>query len=140
MTRQHDRISVRDFGLDNKTDADGLAVGRPSGFVGQTLEKLISGVYTVADDNLYISLVTLADSENVYTEPSAMAGMPGPARLLKSTAGQKYIENQLLGDKIKNAAHIAWATGGSMVPAAVMKAYYEKGRRLLTGVPPPVLE
>jgi D-serine dehydratase len=27
------------------------------------------------------------------------------------------------------AHHIAWATGGSMVPAAEMQAYLERGRR-----------
>ena len=46
MTRLHNRISVRDFGLNNITDADGLAVASPSGFVGKTLEQMISGVYT----------------------------------------------------------------------------------------------
>lgn len=43
MTGMHDKVSVQDFGIDNLTDADGLAVGRASGFVGKTLENLISG-------------------------------------------------------------------------------------------------
>jgi D-serine dehydratase len=28
---------------------------------------------------------------------------------------------------MKNATHIMWATGGSMVPTEVMKEYYKKG-------------
>ena len=45
------RYRVQDFGIDNITDADGLAVGRASGFVGKTLENLISGSYTVKDES-----------------------------------------------------------------------------------------
>ena len=40
MTGKHNKISVQDFGIDNITAADGLAVGRASGFVGKTLENL----------------------------------------------------------------------------------------------------
>jgi D-serine dehydratase len=47
MTGLYDRVSVQDFGLDNKTEADGLAVGKLSGLVGNMVESLISGIYTV---------------------------------------------------------------------------------------------
>ncbi len=77
MTEQHDKVSVQDFGIDNITEADGLAVGRPSGFVGKTLDELLSGVYTVQDDQLYVLLSKLIDSEKIYLEPSALAGVPG---------------------------------------------------------------
>ena len=66
MTELHDKVCVQDFGIDNITDADGLAVGRPSGFVGKTLENLISGLYTVQDENLYVLLSMITDSENIY--------------------------------------------------------------------------
>jgi D-serine dehydratase len=52
MTGLYDRVSVQDFGLDGATDADGLAVGRPSAFVGKAVEQMISGVYTVRDETL----------------------------------------------------------------------------------------
>lgn len=134
MTEMHDKVCVQDFGIDNVTEADGLAVGRASGFVGKTLENLISGSYTVTDDKLHILLSILADSENIYLEPSALAGVPGPTQLFKTDSGQKYIENNNLKDKMKNASHIAWATGGSMVPKEVMKAYYKKGCELRTNL------
>ncbi|UED71532.1 D-serine ammonia-lyase [Brevibacillus sp. HD3.3A] len=127
MTGYHDKLAVQDFGIDNKTDADGLAVGRPSRFVGKVMEPLLSGVYTVADGELYRLLRALRDSESVRLEPSALAGMPGPIRLLAQAAGQQYIEQHGLADKMKNATHIAWATGGSMVPAHIQEAYYAKG-------------
>jgi len=132
MTELHDKVSVQDFGIDNITDADGLAVGRPSGFVGKTLENLISGLYTAKDEKLYILLSTLIDSENIYLEPSALAGIPGPTELFKNEAGQRYIENNNLKDKMKNSSHIAWATGGSMVPISVMEGYHKKGKELST--------
>ncbi|SNT08579.1 D-serine ammonia-lyase [Anaerovirgula multivorans] len=119
MTELHDQVSVQDFGIDNITEADGLAVGRASGFVGKTLEELISGVYTIDDDALYILLKDLADTENIYLEPSALAGMLGPVTLIKEQAAGELEDQGLV--------HIVWATGGSLVPKEIMEAYYKKG-------------
>ncbi len=130
MTNLHEKVCVQDFGIDNITAADGLAVGRPSGFVGKTLENLLSGVYTVEDDLLYVLLHKLANIEKIYLEPSALAGIPGVVQLFKSKEGQEYLKNHNLKDKMKNAIHIAWATGGSMVPKDVMDTYYKKGGEL----------
>ncbi len=133
MTGRHNEVSANDFGLDNITDADGLAVGRPSGFVGKTLEKDISGVFTIADERLYRLLKLLADSENIFLEPSALAGLVGPWRLISTAAGQKYIQKHRLTDSLPQAAHIAWATGGGMVPPDIRREFYEKGQSLLAG-------
>lgn len=127
-TGLHDRVSVQDFGIDNLTAADGLAVGRPSGFVGKTMRHLIDGVYTVSDDNLYRLLARMADTQNLYMEPSALAGLPGMARVL---ADAEYLERHDLTDKMNQATHIAWCTGGSMVPKEEMDGYYRKGKALL---------
>ena len=127
MTNMHDKVCVGDFGIDNITEADGLAVGRPSGFVGKTLENLISGSYTVKDENLFMFLSMMIDSENINLEPSALAGIPGLIELFRTESGQKYVETNNLKDIMKNAVHVAWATGGSMVPKEIMESYYEKG-------------
>lgn len=113
MTGYHDKISVQDFGIDNVTAADGLAVGRASAFVGQLLSKLISGSYTVSDDNLFKGLAIMYDEENIKLEPSALAGVIGPAAVNSK------------------GTHIAWSTGGDMVPDKVYKEYYLKGKRLI---------
>ena len=126
-TGLHDGVSVQDFGIDNLTAADGLAVGRPSGFVGRALHEMLDGVYTVSDDNLYRYLVMMADAEKLALEPSAVAGVPGIVRVL---GDQNYLAQHNLAGKMSNATHLAWCTGGSMVPADEMAAYYEKGKML----------
>jgi D-serine dehydratase len=127
ITGLHDQISVQDIGIDNITAADGLAVGRPSGFVGKLMEPLLSGSYTVSDRTLYRLLYALADTEKIYLEPSALAGALGPIQLLKTESGQKFVNTHLLQDKMKHATHIIWATGGSMVPKDVMDEYLQIG-------------
>lgn len=110
MTNLHDKISVQDIGLDNKTIADGLAVGRASRFVGNSLRNLISGVYTISDENLMKLLKVMYRSENIKLEPSALAGLYGVL------SEKKY-------HKDKNITHIVWATGGGMVPKEVFNDY-----------------
>lgn len=131
MSGEHDKVCVQDFGIDNITAADGLAVGRASRFVGKTMENLLSGIYTVNDDTLYRLLSALADTEDLYVEPSALAGAPGVFELFMTEAGQRYIEDQGLKGKMLNATHIIWATGGNMVPKAEMNKYYRKGVELV---------
>jgi D-serine dehydratase len=127
VTGLHDKVSVQDFGIDNLTAADGLAVGRPSRFVGQTIEPFLSGSYTVSDDQLYKLLRAMIDTENIQLEPSALASVFGPIQLFKEKEGQEYLKKHNLESKMKNATHIMWATGGSMVPKEVMEEYYKKG-------------
>lgn len=128
MTGLHDQISVQDVGIDNKTEADGLAVGRPSGFVGKVMEPLLSGIYTVSDKQLYLLLKKLVDTEDIHLEPSALAGMIGPIKLGKE--GTDYLMKHNLTEKMRNGTHIIWGTGGSMVPEDIMKQYYQKGLNL----------
>ncbi len=129
MTGLHDAISVEDIELDNKTEADGLAVGRASKFVGKVMETYISGCYTVTDEELFTSLGLAMDSEKLFLEPSAHAGMFGPIRLMKN--GQSYLEKHNLADKMEQATHLIWATGGSMVPDSMRATYLAKSRDLV---------
>ena len=120
-------MCVQDFGIDNHTAADGLAVGRPSRFVGRAVAPLLSGCYTVSDERLYRLLRDMADTEGIRLEPSALAGVPGMG-LLCAGPGAEYARSR--GLNMGNATHIAWATGGSMVPADVWQGYYDTGAAL----------
>jgi len=128
-TGLHDAIAVTDIGIDNKTAADGLAVGRASGFVGRAMAKLIDGCYTLSDKTMYRMLAALDHSENIQLEPSALAGMAGPMRIGSSQAWQ--LKHGLTSDQMAQATHLVWATGGGMVPEEEMQAYLAEGRRAL---------
>ena len=141
----HNGISVQDLGLSGQTEADGLAVGRASGFVGRMMVPHLSGEVTVRDGRLFDYLRDLLKTENIFLEPSACAGFEGVVRLGKDPAMRDYLWLALRADAVwkdadqeeavredaaqtaapkqssldqvmKSAAHIVWATGGSFVP------------------------
>ena len=123
-TGLHSKVSVQDLGLTGLTEADGLAVGRPSGFVGGVMEPLLSGEVTIADPKLYTFMRALLESENIFLEPSACAAFQGPAELLRQPEGRDYAARQgLTAERLANSTHIAWATGGALVPEDIRKAY-----------------
>jgi D-serine dehydratase len=137
ITGRHADISIYDIGLDLKTDADGLAVSRASRFAGKIMEPLLSGIFTVADDDLYRYLLLLHETEGIDLEPSAAAGFAGPAILLDTPEGRHYIEENRLTAAMPAAVHIPWATGGLFVPADRHTAFRRKaaalsGRRTAT--------
>jgi D-serine dehydratase len=132
LTGLHEKLAVQDFGIDNLTAADGLAVGRPSGFVGRAMQRMIDGYYTIDDRELYALLALMADTQAIRLEPSALAGAPGFARVSKEAQG--YRARMALDDAaMRNATHVIWATGGGMVPEAEMSAYLQTGRAALHG-------
>ncbi|MQL47556.1 D-serine ammonia-lyase [Photorhabdus khanii] len=122
-TGLHDSICVQDIGIDNITAADGLAVGRASGFVGRAMERLLDGFYTVHDQEMYNLLGLLNRDEGIRLEPSALVGMAGPARVSENL---DYLNSKNLSvDKMKQATHLVWATGGGMVPDDEMTKYLD---------------
>lgn len=124
-TGLHEKVSVQDFGIDGKTEADGLAVGTASGFVGTIMETLLSGIFTVEDKELFNYMRKLYKSEDIQIEPSACAAFEGVVKLFEYTDAKEYLKENNLIDKLENITHIAWATGGNLVPGEVMKSYLE---------------
>lgn len=121
-------VSVYDIGLDNKTDADGLAVGEASHLVAPLMAAQLSGVFTVADDELFLNLRTLKSRLAVSVEPSAAAGLGGPGWLLNSPQGQAYVHSHDLN--MQQATHVIWSTGGSLVPAEELKGFLDRAEAL----------
>lgn len=84
------------------------------------MEPLLSGCYTISDETMFKLLTQLTDSEGIRLEPSALAGMTGPIHSIQAS---------MKNAASKNATHLVWATGGSMVPEDEMNLYYEQGRK-----------
>ena len=128
-TGLHSEVAVQDFGIDNRTAADGLACGRPSGFVGKALQHLLDGFLTMEDEEMFRLAAKAAELENTFMEPSSTTGLTGLADVLRDSVYRERL--RLTPERLKNAAHIAWITGGSMVPEREMQAYIARGKSLL---------
>ena len=120
----HDQVCVQDFGISGKTEADGLAVSRPSAFVGRVMEPLLSGDATIQDYKLYDLMRALMKTENIFIEPSSCAAY---AALIRSGDLEGYVQLRGLERVMGQATHVAWATGGCLVPPDVVAKYLETG-------------
>lgn len=127
-TGLHDKVCVGDFGISNHTAADGLAVDRPSGFVGPAMHRMVAGIYTLNDDEMYALLFAARDTQDLKLEPSALAGAPGFARLQRCKP-HEVARLGLSTSAWNNATHVIWATGGGMVPDDEYEKYLADGRR-----------
>lgn len=123
-TGLNEKVSVHDFGIDGKTEADGLAVGTPSGFVGSIMDTLLSGIFTVEDRVLFEYLRKLNYYEGIKVEPSACAAFEGVHKIYQYPEGIKYIDNYV-DCKRDRINHIVWVTGGALVPEDIMEKYLD---------------
>jgi D-serine dehydratase len=117
-------LSVYDIGLDNRTEADGLAVAQASELVSPLMRAQLAGVFTVTDEQLYEQLLAVKQTLDVDLEPSAAAAVGGPLQLLESAAGRDYLQRHQLDPR--NATHVIWATGGSLVPAEEHRRFQQR--------------
>jgi D-serine dehydratase len=117
-------LSVYDIGLDNLTEADGLAVAQASELASPLMRAQLAGVFTVTDEQLYAHLLAVKQTLDVDLEPSAAAAIGGPLQLLESSAGKDYLQRHRLDPR--NATHVIWATGGSLVPAEEHRRFQQR--------------
>ncbi|WP_339846057.1 D-serine ammonia-lyase [uncultured Halopseudomonas sp.] len=108
------RISVYDLGLDNKTFADGLAVGQASMIAAACMQDRLSGVFTVGDSALIYYLRAAWEMLGEKIEPSAAASFAGPGWLTGSAAGAEWCVRHRVDPGA--ATHLLWSTGGNLVP------------------------
>lgn len=111
ITKEYNNASVKDYGIDNITEADGLAVGSPSELVAKMATNLIDGIYTIEDDELFKLLKLTKDCEDIKIEPSAASSILGTTLVNVSD----------------NSTHISWLTGGLFLPEEEYDKMYCKG-------------
>jgi len=119
--------SVETLGLEMDTAADGLAVGRASGLVGQMVRDLVSGLFTIDDDSLFRFLEALYRTEHIRIEPSAAAGFAGPYFVTFSLPGRTWLQAGRLSAYMPKATHLVWTTGGRLLPTAEFTAMTRRG-------------
>lgn len=121
--------SVYDLGLTNQTEADGLAVPQASELAVAAMRQVLSACATVTDARLLQLFYQLEVTEGLRIEPSAAAGLAGP-ECLQTPAGQQWLQARGLQEHLPQATHVAWTTGGSLVPAAQYADFHARGQAL----------
>ncbi|MEY9257398.1 D-serine dehydratase [Brevibacterium epidermidis] len=124
-TGRHSGISVQDIGLSGATAADGLAVARPSRFIGPTIGPLVSGFAAVPDEVIRAGVGVLHETDGIDVEPSATAGLTIPWRMGEAAA------------RSSTGVHLVWLTGGAMVPGDERVAYVDDGLGLVERISSP---
>lgn len=123
-SQKYEKANVHDFGLSGLTHADGLACASPSGLVTRIDNNIVSGDFTIEDAKLYDYMRMLMETEDIRIEPSSCAAFIGPAHLMGSEAGRRYLaEHGLTEEKMNNSIQICWATGGALVPEEIWQEY-----------------
>jgi D-serine dehydratase len=117
LTGECEQIDVRDFGIDGKTIADGLAVSKPSRLSCNMMKYLADGFYTVEDSTMAYLSMLVKNVVNEKIEPSAAAGITGPLQITEQC------------DIKEKSTHIVWLTGGSMIPEDVYKDMLQKWKK-----------
>lgn len=117
-TGLHEQVSVQDFGIDGVTAADGLAVGRPSGFVGRRMERLIDG------DRHHRRRRIVSSRCAAPPLRRDRGGTLGRSWALGSVARARrgVTDGRSGAVVVETLTHIAWCTGGSMVPRKKWRA------------------
>ena len=102
--------SVYEFGCDNDTVADGLAVPRASDLVLSAVGNAIDAVVAVPDAAMVRWVRQAWSTAGLRLEPSAAAAFAAHETFMGAATGQPGWPG------LENAVHLFWATGGSKIP------------------------
>lgn len=122
-TGLNSKISVHDIGMDGKTEADGLAVGRASELCCESSKNTLAGIFTINENSIFELMQELYKKESVFVEPSAASSMIF-TKFLDDDEFIKFINKEEISPE--NITHIAWSTGGMLVPESEREKLLKK--------------
>lgn len=122
-TGLNSKISVHDIGMDGKTEADGLAVGRASELCCESSKNTLAGIFTINENSIFELMQELYKKESVFVEPSAASSMIF-TKFLDDDEFIKFINKEEISHE--NITHIAWSTGGMLVPESEREKLLKK--------------
>lgn len=122
-TGLNSKISVHDIGMNGKTEADGLAVGRASELCCESSQNTLSGIFTINENSIFELMKELYKKESVFVEPSAASSMIF-TKFLEDDEFIKFINKEEISPE--NITHIAWSTGGMLVPESEREKLLKK--------------
>lgn len=122
-TGLNSKISVHDIGMDGKTEADGLAVGRASELCCKSSKNTLSGIFTINENSIFELMNELYRKEFVFVEPSAASSIIF-TKFLDNDEFIKFINKEEISPE--NITHIAWSTGGMLVPESEREKLLKK--------------
>lgn len=122
-TGLNSKISVHDIDMDGKTEADGLAVGRSSELCCESSQNTLSGIFTINENSIFELMKELYKKESVFVEPSAASSMIF-TKFLDDDEFIKFINKEEISPE--NITHIAWSTGGMLVPESEREKLLKK--------------
>lgn len=105
---------VAEFGLDNRTIADGLAVPRASPLALAVVGRLVDAVVAVGDDALLHWVRRAWNEAGLRLEPAAAAGFAAVQPWLQALARDDGAAP--VHPHWRDATHVVWTTGGSLLP------------------------
>lgn len=115
-------VSVYDYGCDNRTIADGLAVPLASQLVLDAVGDAIDAAIAVPDAAMTYWAARMWDASRLRLEPSAAAAFAAHEPLLEAVAQRSgWLP-------LDEATHLFWATGGSKLPDDEFAQLIEAGR------------
>lgn len=108
--------SVYDYGLDNRTEADGLAVSRASRLVLQKVGDDIDAVVALPDALMRSGVRKAWAEAGLRLELSAAAGFAAIDPLREALERKRAARLPPIWRRFESGLHVVWATGGSMLP------------------------